>query len=466
MEARLVQVDVAVLGGGPAGYVAAIEASRLGASVALVEEKDIGGTCLNRGCIPTKALLKTAEMARSLKKAGEFGFELKPAGVCWEVAQARKERIVKNLRMGLEHLLDKNNIQVFRGYGEIRSANQIFVKNGGTENILSCQKMIIATGSAPAIPDIPGISLPNVLTSDEALNLKEVPRDILIMGAGAIGLEFATMFKAVGAKVTVVEVRENILPQEDKEITTELLKIMKRQGISFRLCARVCEIKEDGEGLEVVIEEKGKELSLKTGMVLVAIGRKLRINSSDVAALGVKIENGAILVNDKMETSVKGVYAAGDVVGGKLLAHVAFSEGKVAARNALGWESRVNYLTVPSCVYTNPEVASVGLNEEQCKSQGIQFNVGRFNFRNNGMALCMGERDGFAKIIIDKDSHVILGAQILGAGATEMISELTLAIAMGVRVEVLADMIHPHPTLSEIIMEACGDTISMAIHKA
>jgi len=466
MEQPAIQTDLAILGGGPAGYVAAVEASRLGAGVTLIEEREIGGTCLNRGCIPTKALLKTADMAYALKKAKEFGFELTAAvPLRWENVQSRKERIVRNLRMGLEHLLAQRNVRILRGTGKILGAREISVRNGETETVVSCRKMLIATGSLPALPDLPGISLPNVLTSDEALNLEEVPESVLIMGAGAIGLEFATIFKAAGARVTVVEVRENILPREDGEITSELFKIMKRQGISFKLSARVREIRErDGE-LEVVVEEKDKETSLKTKMVLVAVGRKLRTDAPDMAALGVKMENGAIRVDDKMETSIKGVYAAGDVVGGKLLAHLAFAEGRVAARNALGLESKLDYLTVPSCVYTYPEVAFVGLSEGDCRAKGIQFEVGRFDYRINGMALCMGERDGFARIIIDRDSHTILGAQILGAGATEMISEMTLAVAQGVRAEMLADMIHPHPTLSEILMEACGDTLSRAIHK-
>lgn len=465
MEPSLVQVDVAVLGGGPAGYVAAIRASQLGASVALVEEREIGGTCLNRGCIPTKALLRTSEVAYLIKKAGEFGIGVDPGTVRWNAARGRKERIVKNLRMGLEQLLARNGVRVVTGTGEILDPRRLTVKAGDGETMVECKKLIITSGSIPAMPDIPGIDLPGVIDSDQALELEEVPENMVIMGAGAIGLEFAAMFSTAGAKVTVVELQEKILPQEDGEITAELLKIMKRQGISFKLSARALEIRESGGGLEVLVEERRKTTPLQTDTVLVAAGRKLRGASPDVAALGVRIEKGAIAVNDKMETGVDGVYAAGDAIGGKLLAHLAFAEGRVAAQNALGQESRVNYLAVPSCVYTTPEVASVGLNEEECRARGIEVKIGRFDFRHNGRALCLGERDGLAKVVVDKSTHVVLGAQVLGAQAAEMIPEITLAVALGARAEALADLVHPHPTLSEALMEACEDAIGRAIHK-
>lgn len=461
-----VQADIAVLGGGPAGYVAALVASRLGASVALVEEREVGGTCLNRGCIPTKALLKTAEAAQLLKKAREFGIDVKYDGLHWDVAAGRKDRIVKSLRMGLEHLLDKSGVRVIRDKGSIVSPNRLVVQTGEAEIAVVCRKLIITTGSAPALPDIPGIRLPRVITSDEALDLKELPASTVIIGAGAIGLEFATMFSAAGVKVSVVEIADGILPMEDREIAAELLKSMKRQGIAFKLSSRVMEIKDAGGTLEVAVEEKGNTVALNANMVLVAVGRKLLADAPGILSLGVRTEKGAIVVNDRMETGVPGVYAAGDAVGGRLLAHLAFAEGRTAARNAMGVESSIDYDTVPSCVYTQPEVAAVGLSEEECKARGIEVKVGRFDFRNNGRALCLGERDGFVKVVVDSKTHVLLGARILGPQATEMISEMTLAVALKARAELLADMIHPHPALSEAIMEACGDALSMSIHKA
>ena len=464
--ASVVQVEVAILGGGPAGYVAAIRAAQLGAVVVLIEEREIGGTCLNRGCIPTKALLKSSEIANLVKRAREFGVDARQEAVNWEASGSRKDRIIKSLRMGLEQLLAKNKVQVIRGAGVVKDPNHILVNTGDMEVDVHCHKLIITTGSEPTLPDISGLGLENVITSDEALELQKVPENIIIIGAGAIGLEFATMFNFAGAKVTVVEYQERILMWEDEELTTELLKSLRRQGITFKLAARVKETRKAGEDLELVVEEKGVESSIKTEAVLVAVGRKLRAFSPGITSLGLMIEKGAIAVNEKMETSVPGVYAAGDVVGSKLLAHLAFAEGRVAAENALGYNSSLNYNAVPSCVYTSPEVASVGLNEKACRERGLKVKVGRFDFRTNGRALCLGEREGFVKVVVDAGKHTILGAQILGAQASEMISELTLAVSLGARAESLAELVHPHPSLSEAIMEACGDAIGRAIHKA
>jgi len=462
----VIQADVAVLGAGPAGYVAALRAAQLGATVVLIEAREVGGVCLNRGCIPTKALLRSSEVAYIVKKAGEFGVDAVLETVNWGKSSGRKEKIVKSLRMGLEYLLAKNKVHVLKGTGEIRSVNCILVNTGGTEITVHYNKLIITTGSEPALPAIPGVNLDNVITSDDALELEEVPENIVIIGAGAIGLEFATMFNAAGAEVTVVEIQDRILPWEDKEISAELLKILRRKGIGIKLSAGVKEIKKAEESLELVVEEAGGKGSIiKTDKVLVAVGRKLGTTVPGLAGLGIKLEDGAIAVNEKMETNIPGIYAAGDVVGGKLLAHLAFAEGRVAAENALGYSSRLNYNAVPSCVYTHPEVASVGLNEEDCLKKGIKVKTGRFDFRANGRALCLGEREGFVKVVIDARTHVILGAQILGAQASEMISEVTLAVSLGVTADVLAELVHPHPALSEAIMEACGDAVGRAIHK-
>jgi len=278
-------------------------------------------------------------------------------------------------------------------------------------------------------------------------------------------MEFATLYHSLGSKVTVVEFQERIIPNEDKEITAELLKIMKRQGIKFKLATKVLEISKSPNGLESRVKGEGEEVSLLTEKVLVAVGRKLGGVSPDISALGIEVTKGSILVNDRMETNLTGVYAAGDVIGGSLLAHLAFAEGRVAAENALGIQSRLNYNAVPACVYTNPEVASVGLSEDQAKEQGIAVKVGRFDFRNNGRALCHGDREGFVKVITEESTGVILGARILGPHASELLSEITLAVSLGVKAEVLADMIHPHPALAEAVMEACGDAIGRAIHK-
>lgn len=460
-----INTQVAILGGGPSGYIAALRASQLGASVVLIEEKDLGGVCLNRGCIPTKALLKTSEVSYNIKRSKEFGIGSNISDTNWKLSNERKNRVVKSLNIGLEQLLPAKGINILKGKGYIQSPKKILVSTSNGEVEVSTEKIIITTGAEPLIPDIKGVSSIGVLTSNEALNLTKVPESILIIGAGAIGLEFATMFSAMGSKVTIVEMKDKILPYEDCEITSELLKIMKRQGVTFKLSSSVKEIRQTDDELEVIFSEQDKEVSLYCENVLVAIGRKLNSDSEELKNLKLNIKNGAIVVDENMETNVEGVYAAGDIIGGKLLAHLAFIEGKVAAENALGMPSRVNYDAVPSCVYTNPEVASVGINEEEAKKRCMDVKVGRFNFRNNGRALTLGEREGFVKIIVDKD-NTIIGGQILGVNASELISEITLAITLKAKAEVLADMIHPHPSLSEAIWEACADAVGRSLHKA
>lgn len=460
-----ISVDICIIGGGPAGYVAAIRASQLGAKVALIEEREIGGTCLNRGCIPTKALLKTSEALYLIGKSKEFGIESTVSSIDVNISASRKDRVVKSLRMGLEHLLSKDGIEVLNGKGRIENPESVKVETQDGAIGVKCSKLIITTGSQPLVPDIPGIKLEGVITSDEALDLKKIPESITIIGAGAIGMEFATFFNSLGANATVIEFKDTILPSEDREVTAELLKIMKRQGIRFKLGSQVKEIRKSQNGLEAFIEEEGKEITILSEKVLVAVGRKLNSISPDVVSLGVKVVKGAIIVNEYMETNVRGVFAAGDVIGGSLLAHLAFAEGRVAAENAMGIQSRINYNAVPSCVYTIPEVASVGLNEKQALEKGIAVKSGRFDFRNNSRALCYGEREGFVKVITEESTGVILGARILGSHASELISELTLAVSLGLKAEVLADLIHPHPALAEAVMEACGDAAGRAIHK-
>lgn len=457
-------VDIAIVGGGPAGYVAAIRASQLGATVTLIEERELGGTCLNRGCIPTKALLKTADIAYSLSKYKELGIEVNTSCVNWEIAVNRKNRIVKSLRMGLESLMEKNKINYIKGKAFIKNSNTVIVNNDIENITINSKKIIITTGSEPYIPDIPGINLEGVMSSDQALELKEIPKNIVIIGGGIIGLEFATMFNSVGSKVTIVEMLDRLLPSEDPELSEELFKIMKRQGIKFKFGAKVKEIRKT-EGLQVYIDDKGNENIIEGDKILVAVGRKLKSISSDIEALGVTIKNKSICVTENMETNIEGIYAAGDVIGGKLLAHLGFAEGRVAAENALGLNSKIDYDTVPSCIYTMPEVATVGINETEALKRGMAIKTGRFDFRNNGRALCLGDREGYVKIVIEKNTGVIIGGQIIGANASEMISELTLAVSLKVKAEFLMDMIHPHPTLSEAIMEACGDAVGKAIHK-
>lgn len=457
-----IECTIAILGGGPAGYVSAIRAAQLGAKVVIVEEKELGGVCLNMGCIPTKTLLKTAEIATTIKRSKEYGIESCIESNNWNVAVSRKNRIVKNLNLGLEHLLNTKKVEVVKGRGTVISSTKLIVVTEEETIEVNCEKMILTTGAVPLLPPIKGIGLDGVITSNEALSMEDLPESIVIIGAGVIGLEFATMLNSLGVKVTVIEQQDQILPNEDSEVATELLKIMKRQGVSFKLTASVNEIQKIGNYLEVTYALEEKNFIQSCEKVLVAVGRKL--NSDMFANLPLNIRKSAIVVDENMETNIKGIYAAGDIIGGKLLAHLAFMEGKVAAENALGQSSRVNYNAVPACIYTNPEIATVGMTEEEAKKLGIVAKVGKFNFRSNGRALTLGEREGFVKIVVDQD-NTIIGGQILGANASEMISEITLAITLKAKADTLANMIHPHPSLNEAIGEACADAIGTSVHK-
>lgn len=458
------ETRIAVLGGGPAGYVAAIRAAQLGAEVVLIEERELGGVCLNRGCIPTKTLLKNSDVAAVIRKSKEYGIQADLMQIDWFSAWSRKERVVKNLRMGLEKLVAANKITLLKGKGTIIDPRELAVQSMDGPMIIRCESLLITSGSDPVIPDMVGIDLPGVLSSDSALDLKEIPQSLIIIGAGAIGLEFADIFSGVGTKVTVLELEERILPGQDRDIGEELLKLLKRRGIAFKLGARLHEIKEKDGLLELTVTEKDKETIYTAEKVLMAVGRKLR--SVEMENLGIQMDaKGAIQVNEKMETNMHGIYAAGDVVGGLLFAHLAFAEGRVAVENALGIESRIDRNAIPACIYTHPELASVGINEQEANLHGIPIQTGRFDFRQNGRALANGEREGFVKILIHADNHVVLGGQILGSQASEMISELTLAVTLGASAETLADMIHPHPTMSEAVMEACADALGRSIHK-
>lgn len=457
-----ISAKVCVIGGGPAGYVAAIRSAQLGAHVILVEENEIGGSCLNRGCIPTKALLKSTEIATNIKDSKGYGFLSSLESINWQTAVNRKDKVVKNLKSGLEHLLIANKIEIIRGKAEILKERTVLVESENESSIINCEKLIITTGAIPLVPPIPGIELEGVVTSNEALDLEELPRKIIIIGAGVIGLEFATMFNEAGSKVTIVELQDRIAPNEDAEIAAELLKSMKRKGITFKLSACVNEIVKVNESLTVFYTQNGNNSSLECDKVLVAIGR--RLNTDAFKNLDILMEKGAIAVNDNMETNIEDVYAAGDITGGKLLAHLAFMEGRVAAENAMGMKSKVNRAAVPACIYTDPEVASIGITEEEAINIGMPVKIGRFDFRNNGRALTQGTREGFVKVIA-KDDQTIIGAQIMGLNASEIISELTLAIELKAKADVLANIIHPHPSLSEAVWEACAEIAGKPIHK-
>ena len=462
---REVDVEVAILGGGPAGYLAAVRAAQLGARTAIIEQDLFGGVCLNRGCIPTKALLRTVEISALARKGQEFGVMGPPPLIDWPAGHSRKGRVVKSLRQGVEYLLQQDAISIVKGQGFIVNPKLLDVETAESPMTVRCKKILVATGSGPVRPNIPGLDLPVVLTSDEMLSLEEVPQRLTIIGGGAIGLEFAQMFNGLGTKVSVIEMADQILPQEDAEIAGEVLKVLKRQGVKVYISSAVSAVVAEGAGAKVLFQTQGKENMIEADIVLLAVGRKPAVPRELIALGAATGAQGALIVNAQMETTVPGIYAAGDVAGGKLLAHKAYAEGRVAIENALGANLSLNYNAIPSCVYLQPELASVGLDEKTATALGREVKTGRFEFRHNGRAQCMGEREGMVKVVTDQESHVILGAQIFGPQATELISELTLAVSLGLKAEVLADLVHPHPTLSEAVMEACADALGRSIHK-
>jgi dihydrolipoamide dehydrogenase len=453
------QTPLVILGGGPAGYVAAIRAAQLGCKAVLIEEDTLGGVCMNRGCIPAKALIKSSKVVTDVNHSQEFGVISTVSGVNWDSAVRRKNRIIKNQNIGILQLVEAKGVSVIHGRGELQSDKEIMVENEGGSTRLIFEKLILATGSEPLVPSIKGINSTGVINSTEALDLEKLPESIIIVGAGVIGVEFASMFRAAGSKVIVLEAAPHILPDMDGEISTELYKVLKRQGISIKLSAKVQKIISDEGVLSVFFHDGSIEQMLYSKIVLLAVGRKPRSSFT----LPFSKTGDAITVDGHMETSIKGIYAAGDVIGGRMLAHLAYAEGRVAAENALGLATIVNYNAVPSCVYTSPEIATVGLLEQEAQAQGIEVRSGKSYFRQNGRALTLGERDGFVKIVADQE-NIIIGAQILGANASELISELTLGIALKSNVDILADLIHPHPSLSEAIWEACGDLTGRSIH--
>lgn len=446
--------DVIVIGGGPGGYTAAAKASALGGKVALVERGALGGTCLNQGCIPTKALLKSTEVLEIVKKAKDFGVDISQIEVSLEKMQGRKKSIIKRLNAGVEFLMKNNKIQIFKGEGKITRTDEVTISTLSEQIVLKTRNIIIATGSQPTA--IPGLEPDGhrIMNSDHALMLSDIPANLLIIGGGAIGVEFASIYRGLGAKVTLVEAMDRILPFVDEEVSNALKQLIIREKIVVLTETKVDGIHKLEDSLLVNLETSKGLKEIEVDKVLVAVGRRPDYESLGLAEIGVQVEKGKIRVNNKMETSIPNIYAIGDVTGGILLAHVASTEGTVAAVNVMGGQKHMNYSVVPSCIYTSPELASVGLSEEQAIGQGIEIVIGKSQFIGSGKALAMGENKGLVKIIAEAGSGKILGVHILGPQATSLISEAALAIKLGATVEDVADTIHAHPSLPETLMEA------------
>lgn len=455
--------DLTVIGGGPGGYVAAIRACQYGLKVAIIEERDMGGTCLNRGCIPTKSLLHSAEMYQAIKKSMDFGINVDGVSFDYKKIAAKKDAVVKQLRQGVEFLVKNNGGLIVKGRAIIKDRNTIEIL-GDNNQTITTEKMIIATGSRPARPPIPGIEGNKILTSDDVLAMTACPDRITIIGGGVIGVEFATVFNSLGKEVTIVEMMDTILPGVDTEISGTLKKILEKKGIKIYTGAKVTAIN-SGDNAECFFEFKGAEQKVDSDIVVVAIGRKPNTENIGLENVNVTVEKGFIQVDEKLETTISGIYAIGDVTGKVLLAHVASEQGLIAAANAAGITKKVDYAIVPGCIYTEPEIATVGITEADAIKTGHKVKIGRFPVSANGKSMIMGEKEGLCKIITDEETGEILGAHLMAPRATDMISELSLAMKLEATIEEVSDTIHPHPTVNEIIMEAAHDVDGKCIHK-
>jgi len=458
--------DLVVIGSGPGGYVGAIRAAQLGMKVAIVERDRLGGVCLNWGCIPTKALLRNAEIIALLRRGEEFGFSFENLRVDFSVAVKRSEQAARKLSKGVEYLMKKNKVTVVAGEGKLAGNGQVRVAKDGKVTELQAARILLATGSRPR--EIPGVPIDGkrIITSTEALSLPQVPRSLLIIGAGAVGVEFADVYHAYGAEVILIDMLPRLLPVEDAEISNFLEKVFAKRGITIRTGTKVEAVTVKGEQVLLRLSKEGRTEEITGDVGLVAIGRIPNIEALGIEGLGVRVGRGSFIeVGDRFETSVPGIYAIGDVIGGPLLAHKAMAEAIVAVEAMAGQNGRrIDPSKIPNCTYCSPQVASVGLTEEQAKEKGRQVKVGRFSFQASGKAVALGDTEGFVKVVADAEYGEILGLHIIGPEATEMIAEATMARTLEATLDEVHHSIHAHPTLSETVAEACLAALGRPIH--
>ncbi len=450
--------DVIVIGAGPGGYVSAIKASQLGLKTAIIDKQWLGGVCLNVGCIPSKVLLKNAEVAHTLRERGkDFGFSFDNLVLDYSAAVKRSRQVSDRLTKGVGFLMKKNNIAVYMGNALIKSSSEVEVTSeDGSKQVLSTRNIVVATGSHAS--GIPGMELDHekVITYHEAILQTKLPKSAVIIGAGALGLEFSTIWNSYGTEITIVEMMPRVAPMEDEEVSAELARAYKKRGIELLVDTKVTSIKPVEGGAEVIVQTPDGEKILKAEQALVAIGFKPNTSNLGLENVGVKMnQRGFIEIDDRMATNVPGIWAIGDVTGKFLLAHVASTQGILCAEAIAGQEvTPINYTMVPRATYSNPQIASFGMTEAQVKEKGIEYKVGKFNLMANGKALGLGENAGFCKLIIDAKYGEILGAHMVGVEVSELLPELTIAQKMELTAEEIANNIHAHPTLSEIVMEA------------
>ncbi len=459
--------DVVVIGSGPGGYVAAIRAGQLGLKTMVVEKDGVfGGTCLHVGCIPTKALLHTADLLDQLKHARDFGVVVENVRLDWAALQKRKERVVKRLSGGVGFLLKKNKVETVKGFGVIAGAGKVEIKGDDGVQAVYARNIVIATGSEPR--SLPGIEIDgqNILTNNEILSLPAQPKSLAVIGAGAVGVEFASMFASFGTDVTLLEMLPRILPLEDEEISDELAKSFKKRGIETLTGTRVESVKNEGNAVTITFTAPDGKTGVRTvEKLLVAVGRKPRTEGIGLERIGIETERGFVPVNGFMETSASNVFAIGDIVPSQQLAHVGSAEGILAVEKIAGREVRpMNYEHMPSATYCSPEVASVGITEATAKERGYDVQVGRFPFAANSKASILEEREGFVKIVSEAKYDELLGVHIIGPHATDLIAEAVVALEHEATAESLMRSVHAHPTLSESVMEAAHAAEDLPIH--
>lgn len=460
--------DIAILGGGPGGYVAAIRAGQLGKKTVVIDKDNLGGICLNWGCIPTKSLLKNAELFDEMKNhAGDFGISFKDLSYDFSKIIKRSRSVSENITKNVEMLVKKNKIDRIRGFGKLVSPNRIEVKtDDGKTQTVDAEHIIIATGARPKeIPPIP-VDRKKIITSKEAMVLDKLPKRLIVIGAGAIGIEFAYFYNVLGSEVTVIEMLDRILPVEDKEVSAALTKNFKKRGMKILTDAKVEEAKAGKNDVTVKVTKGGKTEELKADIVLNAIGVQGNIEDIGLEQAGVEVEKNHIKVDkSNYRTTVPNIYAIGDVIGPPWLAHVASAEGVACVEKISGMDvPAVDYGAIPGCTYCQPQVASIGLTEEKAREAGYDVKIGKFPFMGNGKAFAMGDREGFVKLIFDKKYDELIGAHIIGSEATEMIAELGIAITHEGTSESIMRTVHAHPTLSEAVMEAALKANGEAIH--
>jgi dihydrolipoamide dehydrogenase len=456
------KTEAVVLGSGPGGYVAAIRLGQLGRETVLVERENLGGVCLNIGCIPSKALIRVAKLKKRLEAAKQIGLEVSGVKIDFVKVQSWKQSVVDRLTSGVEYLCKGNNVKIIKGVGAFKGPNQIEIKTAtGTETI-ETKNIVLATGSRPF--ELPSFKFDgtHIITSTEVLALQEIPKNLVVVGGGVTGLEMGTMYAQLGSKVTVIEMLEQLLPGTEIDLVRIVERSLRKLGVEYHVKSKANEYR-DGK-VHATLED-GKESTFDADKVLVTVGRRPNSDQIGLETTGVKTDShGFIQVDKKMQTNVPGIYAIGDVVGPPMLAHKASKEGTVAAENVAGMNSEADFRAIAGIIFTDPEIATVGLTEAQAKEKGYDPIVGKFPFTALGRALLAGETEGFVKIVADKGSDLVLGVHIVGADASDMISEAALAIEMGATLEDIAFTIHPHPTLPESIMEAAEAGKGKAIH--